>query len=313
MSTLANDSASLLEATHWYLQLGKLDRASKALATARQQGASGDSFWTLQIAVKRMQGELDAARELAREWCREMPESALAEQTLAAITGRATRARPDDSHGMAMPFVLFENFLPEGQVEVLQNYTLGQLDEMQEAGTFHKGSVSIVDKSKRRAHVSLRPVELFEWFLPLVEARLSDALPALELRPFPLGRRELQITASFDGGFYQAHRDFDRERKDEVSLRRVTYVYYFGLPGGAFSEGHLRLYDMSRSLSNWRNDRFTALVPKHNRLVLFNSEAMHEVMPVKAPGGRREDGRFTINGWFNVAPEAGDEDLRLDL
>lgn len=312
MDKLANDSASLLDAAAWYLQLGKIDRAEKAIAAARLQGIAGDLYWNLAVAAKRMQGNLAAAINQTREWLHSEPASSWAHYTLSALTGQATNAKPDDGQYLPVPFVLFEDFLPDARVEELREILRGQIDRLKEAQVFVGEKGAEVHKDMRRAHVTPETLTSLDWFLHLVEAQLPKALTALYLKPFPIGRREIQLTASYDGEFYKAHRDYVRGKKRGGYLRRLTYVYYFGLPGGAFSEGHLRLYDTDRSFSRWRKDRFTALVPRHNRLVLFNSEAMHEVMPVKAPGGRPDDGRFTVNGWFNVTPEAGEMDLRLD-
>ncbi len=34
--------------------------------------------------------------------------------------------------------------------------------------------------------------------------------------------------------------------------------------------------------------------------VLFPSQVMHEVTPVRLAGGDPADGRFTVNGWLHV-------------
>jgi hypothetical protein len=45
------------------------------------------------------------------------------------------------------------------------------------------------------------------------------------------------------------------------------------------------------------DDAYVDVEPRHNSIIFFPSEYMHEVMPVICPSREFVDSRFTINGW----------------
>jgi Rps23 Pro-64 3,4-dihydroxylase Tpa1-like proline 4-hydroxylase len=135
----------------------------------------------------------------------------------------------------------------------------------------------------------------------MIEALVPRCFDAFGIDRFAPDHYELHVTASYHGDFYTAHRDYVPEHDNQVQTRRITYVYYFRAPGGGFEEGHLRLYDWQGADGAASRQRFTTILPKDNRLVLFPSHALHEICKVKAPSGRVEDGRFTLNGWVHRA------------
>jgi Rps23 Pro-64 3,4-dihydroxylase Tpa1-like proline 4-hydroxylase len=66
---------------------------------------------------------------------------------------------------------------------------------------------------------------------------LQTALQRLGKSPFPLGRIELQVTASNDGDYSRLHRDSDGR-----DTRELSFVYFFHREPRRFSGGELRIY-----------------------------------------------------------------------
>jgi len=79
----------------------------------------------------------------------------------------------------------------------------------------------------------------------------------------------------------------------------LTFVYYFNRRPKAFEGGDLALYDGDAAAGLFSNRHFTKVGPVDNRLLVFPSNAQHEVLTVRCPSGAYEDSRFTLNGWFN--------------
>lgn len=125
-----------------------------------------------------------------------------------------------------------------------------------------------------------------------IENVLRPFLPhACEILGLPSlhGKIEAQLTAHNDRQYYKVHND----NGSEVTKHRVlTYVYYFNRTPKGFQDGKLRIYDRKDL-----NGDFLDIEPIDNSMVIFRSEAMHEVLPVNCPSRLFMDSRFTINGW----------------
>ncbi|MBS0446435.1 MAG: 2OG-Fe(II) oxygenase [Proteobacteria bacterium] len=161
------------------------------------------------------------------------------------------------------------------------------------AGQAHAG----VDERLRRAKTldDLGPYrDVFEQALL---AHLEPAMKRLNRPGFPMGRVEMQITASGNGDYFRLHADSDAK-----STREISFVYYFHREPRRFSGGELRLYDC-RQIDGRRvpSDTPQTLSPRQDLLLLFPSANDHEVLPVRVPSGEFADSRFTINGWIHRA------------
>lgn len=86
--------------------------------------------------------------------------------------------------------------------------------------------------------------------------------------------------------FYKRHQD---TRRDHITYRIVTLVYYVNKVPEQFTGGSLILWDGDQSLK---------VEPKHNRAVVFPSFTFHEVENVHLKGDDWEDGRFSVNYWI---------------
>lgn len=117
--------------------------------------------------------------------------------------------------------------------------------------------------------------------------RMFDSLPGL----FPImGHVNSSDTVLSRYGmcdFYGLHND---QIKQQEQRRVITAVYYVNKPDAKFSGGELSLY--SKDLKNHKK-----IVPKHNRLVVFESKQYHAVESVIL-NGSFDEGRFSVNFWL---------------
>jgi hypothetical protein len=86
--------------------------------------------------------------------------------------------------------------------------------------------------------------------------------------------------------FYEAHQD---TRRDRITTRIVSLVYYVNLEPARFGGGELILI---------KDDERLTIEPRHNRAVVFPSFLFHAVQPVTTAGDDWEDGRFSVNYWL---------------
>jgi len=299
MSDAAGDAQRLALAGQAELSRGLLDRAADLANQARALAPDCVEALRLATEIARARGDLVAAGEAARLWDaaagnKESRYSAL------LLTGQAIGQRP---YGRTpVPFVIEDDFLSRAQLSIVTDHVADNLSDLNDASVAPASGVAKRDAGARSARVLRDTAPVKRWFVPLLLAYASRALPRLGVAPFLVGQVELQITASFDGDFYEPHQDMNPGIKDRLATRRLSFVYYFRLPGGSFSGGFLKLYDFSPAEGASTLDRFTAIQPLANRLLLFRSQALHEVMAVEAPGGRPEDGRFAVNGWIHALP-----------
>lgn len=98
--------------------------------------------------------------------------------------------------------------------------------------------------------------------------------------------QEAVISRYGDGDFYKKHRD---TRRDHITYRLVTLVYYVNRVPEEFTGGALVL---------WDKDESARLEPKHNRAVVFPSFVFHEVEKVDMTSDEWEQGRFSLNYWM---------------
>ena len=196
--------------------------------------------------------------------------------------------------GEEFPFVSIGNFLGGARSKLLEE-VLARAGEFKPATVQGEGSGQpVVDERMRRA-ATLDEVGFVEKeFVEKLKGALTPALARLGLQGFPVGRIELQVTASGDGDYYRMHRDADSE-----STRELTFVYFFHREPRRFSGGELRLYDDLRVRGKADADASQLLSPRQDTLVIFPSRSPHELLPVRVPSKEFGDGRFTVNGWIH--------------
>lgn len=133
-------------------------------------------------------------------------------------------------------------------------------------------------------------------FVNRLQKLLPFACDALDIIVNELGLIECQLTASNDKDYFKPHTDSNPEQVTKT--RFLSYVYYFHRIPKRYLGGQLLLYNNQES-KEYGN--FKVVEPDNNSLVLFESCLLHEVSPVRCPNTAFENGRFTVNGWFNHA------------
>jgi SM-20-related protein len=127
----------------------------------------------------------------------------------------------------------------------------------------------------------------------LIEDRLGSYLDGilsrLEIEPFPVASYEIQVTASNDGDFFNAHGD---NHQVANAARSLSFVYFFHGEPRAFEGGQLVFHYSGREMS---------ITPVQGVLVAFPPGISHEIRPVKCSSRRFADSRFTLNGWVRRA------------
>jgi len=284
--------------------LDLLTRGNRAVARslARRALAAGPEHpqaWRLATELARAEGDLAEARRAAQRWVAADATDREAAAVLAALSERP----PDPGYDglKPVPFVLIDGFLPEARKAIAVDWLLENAADLIEASVVKADGERTLDADTRSARVGFEPPEIKGWFGAMIATLVPRCFDAFGIERFEPDHTELHVTASYHGDFYHAHRDFVPEHDNQVQTRRITFVYYFRPPGGVFEDGHLRIYDWQGADGAASRRRFTTILPLDNRLVLFPSHALHEVCTVKAPSGRVEDGRFTLNGWVHRA------------
>lgn len=212
--------------------------------------------------------------------------------------GRVPHAAPPGPR--PVPFVRLTNFLTPAQQKRLWTSVRVARDKFVPArvGT---GNVS---RDIRTARVANRRVvrEVRPWFGPKLRSVLPHVLARLRMEALPRSRIEMDVTVHLGGEFYTRHRD-NAEEKNRP--RKLSYVYYFHRQPRPFAGGDLLLYDTDLATSRATAAAFTRIKPVHNSLVIFPSDAYHEITPVWCDTREFLDGRFTVNGWVRSQREDG--------
>ena len=157
------------------------------------------------------------------------------------------------------------------------------------------GPGAVVNEKMRRA-VTLDDLGGLEGlFADRIKQHLQEVLPRIGKKPFPLGRIEMQITASSDGDYFRLHKD-----TDGTDTREVSFAYFFYREPRHYSGGELRIYP-TRIIDGRLQpaDHAATLSPRQDAIVFFPALNDHEALPVRVPSRAFADSRFTVNGWIH--------------
>jgi Rps23 Pro-64 3,4-dihydroxylase Tpa1-like proline 4-hydroxylase len=183
---------------------------------------------------------------------------------------------------------VIDDFLPEPLAEQITNSFILCEREFVRAWT-----TSLVADYRQALEFPRRLNE----FLPF-EMRLYKILPDVCRR---LGMPGLNIqsvdiagNAYPNGGLFKKH--YDNGALVNAS-RTISYVYYLHKRPQRFHGGDLVIYPLEDGMLV--EEPKAVVPPKHNSIVFFRSEYLHEVLPVVVPSGAFADSRFTINGWVH--------------
>lgn len=209
---------------------------------------------------------------------------------------------PEVSPPSSPPYLVFDDILEPAEHQALVDLALGHLDEFSPSGVHAADAGAAGD-----LHVDLRRsrsiYDLGEAWEPLRDrflALLPHARRELDVPWFPLGDVEHHLTAHGEGDHFTRHVD---NTTPDTSRRLVSAVYYFNRSPRRFTGGELRLFDtVERGGVVEPAGTHTDIEPRDNRLVVFRSDAHHEVRPVRLEGDDPGDRRFTVVLWARRAP-----------
>jgi hypothetical protein len=99
-------------------------------------------------------------------------------------------------------------------------------------------------------------------------------------------RQECVVSRHGNGEFFHKHQD---TRRDHITYRLVTIVYFVNRVPEQFSGGALLVWDKDSTLK---------IEPRHNRAVVFPAFSFHEVQETTVTSEKWEDARFSVNYWI---------------
>jgi predicted 2-oxoglutarate/Fe(II)-dependent dioxygenase YbiX len=216
------------------------------------------------------------------------PDDAEAHSVAEEREGMVTRAR----------HLRFDDLLPAEELGRLLDHALTRETDLAPSQVITDEPVDD-HKDLRRSQTVFELDQVWDLF----ERRLVGLLPhirrELGIDWFELGPIERQLTVHGDGDHFALHID---DAGPDVAARKVSAVFYFNREPQGYSGGELRLFDTVEVGGRIEPaDTFTDVVPKNNTLVVFGSDAPHEVRPVHVPGDAFEDRRFTVVCWVRRA------------
>jgi predicted 2-oxoglutarate/Fe(II)-dependent dioxygenase YbiX len=181
---------------------------------------------------------------------------------------------------------------------VLQELTWVDRFIFDSAGSFQPAQVFRPDTGAAGVvpnHRSARNMAAPDWINRLFQQRLGFhlrfILESLNYPAYTPQRLEAQIAASNDGDFFGRHND---DKDANVATREITFVFFCHREPRAFEGGELVIYGCGQS-----GPKPVRIEPVRNRMVLFPSFLVHEVLPVKCPSREFTDSRLTVNGWIH--------------
>ena len=191
-------------------------------------------------------------------------------------------------------------FLTKRELRGLTKYVLKHESDFTESTVVPDGvPEGATDPSYRKSRVLYE----FQEYGTLIQDRLLALLPevlkAFNREAFQISHIDVQITASNDGDFFKVHQDNSFVEPLDVSLRELSFVYYFNSEPKAFSGGQLRFYESEDGeVQSSVETASRTITPRQNTIVFFPSSHNHEVLPVRCPSRKFRNSRFTVNGWF---------------
>jgi len=194
--------------------------------------------------------------------------------------------------------VEYQNLLTQPQVQEVLDFLIANENNFVTATIVKAGEAAAsVDERLRKA----KTLDDLGRFGPLIsdalKERLAPALQRLGHPAFPVGRIELQATASNDGDYFRLHPD-----AEPGDTREISFVYFLYRLPRRFSGGELRIFKTRVADGQIaRADHSHTISPRHGTLIFFPALNQHEVLPVRAPTRQFADSRFTINGWIHRA------------
>ena len=204
-------------------------------------------------------------------------------------------------------YAQIRNFLPAAEHRLVLDWVLRNEEQFRPAKLIAEhGSKGKLDPEFRTA-LTCRNLGAIR---PMLERRLSDALPALQQATGTSGDApsiELELAAHGDGAHFKPHVDISygegrRPAGAHPGEHRVlSAVYYLHKEPKAFKGGELRLYrfDVRPSVADESGVAdHVDVEPLQNSVVAFPPWVTHEVRHVECPSNAFADYRFALNCWY---------------
>jgi len=274
---------------------GILEQAATVLEN-RLAAAPGDpqTLGTLG-AIYRKQGRLPEAAATYDRLNALAPDNGYATFIRAVLKGEVPPRLPADDALQPAPFALFHDFLPAAVHDGLRERVLAAPDEDIEVSLVGANDYN-PDVRQSYTVGGLDDVRLAFWHQ--VERVLPSVFARLQVAPFTVHKREVQVRTYRAGNFFDAHRDDSMPR---TANRRVSYVYFFHRVPRRYAGGELLVFDTSADSKRYSITNFTKVVPVDNMLIMFPSRFWHAVVPVQCDSPDPGDTRFVINGHIQCA------------
>jgi Rps23 Pro-64 3,4-dihydroxylase Tpa1-like proline 4-hydroxylase len=201
------------------------------------------------------------------------------------------------------------DFLTKRELRELTKYVLQHERDFTPSTVIpHEGPEPEPDPSYRKSLVLYNLGDYSSMIQDRLYALLPNVLAAFQREAFPISHVDIQVTASNDGDFFKVHQDNSSVEPLDITLREISYVYYFHSEPKAFTGGQLKLYNSENSAVESSKKRTAkTITPRQNTLVLFPSSYDHEVLPVRCPSRKFVNSRFTVNGWIIRKETAANE------
>jgi hypothetical protein len=285
------------------------DLLAKAEQVCRRRLANDPDNRTVLASLAqtcRKQGKLSEATTLYQRLSHLDPEDRVAAYMHAVLAGGDV---PEMPAGLRpAPFVLLKDFLPRSFHETLLPFVQSIREKLVPArvatGEYKPDTRESLDLPGKW--------DVKSSFHQCVRTVVPQVFSCLHVAPFEIGELEVKVRAYLDGHFFRIHMDCPKDQND-ISYRKVSYVYFFHKLPRAYRGGDLLLFDSDPDVENSRftTAGFTRIVPDDNTLVFFPSAFWHSVIPVSCPSKEYIDSRFVINGHISsivptpaVAPAA---------
>ena len=275
---------------------GLLDKAEAALQRALAADPHNAKALLRLGDVLRGKGSFPAALDAYQRLCALEPGNARAHWLSAILSGGPPPSAAPSGQRPA-PFVLLQDFLPQPQQERLFELTLAGSQGFTHTRVGSLKGLGPVDLKFRTSLAA--DAQTSREVRPLVIPRLRSVLPCVLARLGVQGLDrysiEMDVTVTLAGGFCRPHKD---NANESHRRRKINYVYYFHRQPQPFSGGDLLIYDTDLATEDFDFKSFLRVKPRHNSLIFFPSDYVHEITPVECASQDFADGRFTVNGWI---------------
>lgn len=151
----------------------------------------------------------------------------------------------------------------------------------------------------RRSHTSMGIYPLVTPFRESLVGGFENICKSLEKQVFQISTIEAQLTFHGNGDSFKTHRD---NTSLTTCSRCISYVYYFQIKTNSFSGGRLKIYEERGESKPEISESLSINVkPLYNRIVFFDSNLWHEVLPVQSEETDFLSCRGSLVGWIRTS------------